>query len=161
MLNNPKDFFRQAADVRMLAITVMVSWGVLQWNLPNLGNNLIPRNFFVAAMLCLACASCWAKVFSSWQIRWTPVWGVLLIPPLVIGIHAAWVPVGSFPHYPWLAGLALGLMACFSIGLTQMAWTRFHWSVISLVLLSGTTVLCLLTLLGPEYLAWNGNSVNW
>jgi hypothetical protein len=114
MLNNPKDFFRQAADVRMLAITVMVSWGVLQWNLPNLGNNLIPRNFFVAAMLCLACASCWAKVFSSWQIRWTPVWGVLLIPPLVIGIHAAWVPVGSFPHYPWLAGLALGLMACFS-----------------------------------------------
>jgi len=155
MLNNPKYFFRQAADVRMLAITVMVSWGVLQWNLPNLGNNLIPRNFFVAAMLCLACASCWAKVFSSWQIRWTPVWGVLLIPPLVIGIHAAWVPVGSFPHYPWLAGLALGLMACFSIGLTQMAWTRFHWSVISLVLLSGTTVLCLLTLLGPEYLAWN------
>jgi len=105
----------------MLAITAMASWGVLQWNLPNLGNNLIPRNFFVAAMLCLACAACWTHVFASRQVRWTPVWGALLIPPVVIGLHAAWVPVGSFPHYPWLAGLVLALMACLCIGLSQMA----------------------------------------
>ena len=155
MLNNPKAFFKQAADVRMLAITALVSWGVLQWNLPNLGNNLIPRNFFVAAMLCLACASCWAHVFASRRIRWTPVWGGLLIPPVVIGLHAAWVPVGSFPHYPLLAGLILGLMACFSIGLSQMAWSRSQWTLISQVLLTGTSVVCLFTLLSPEYLAWN------
>ena len=139
----------------MLGITAMVSWCVLQWNLPNLGNNLIPRNFFVAAMLCLACAACWTHVFASRQIRWTPAWGVLLFPAVMIGLHAAWGPVGSFPHYPWLAGLVLGLMACFCIGLSQMAWTRSQWSSISLVLLSGTSLICGVTLLSPEYLAWN------
>ena len=81
MLKTPKEFLKQAAHVRMLAITAMVAWGVLQWNLPNLGNNLIPRNFFVAAMLCLACAACWTHVFASRQVQWTPVWGALLIPP--------------------------------------------------------------------------------
>ena len=155
MLKILKEFLKQAANVRMLAITAMVAWGVLQWNLPNLGNNLIPRNFFVAAMLCLACAACWTHVFASRQIRWTPVWGVLLIPPLVIGLHAAWVPVGSFPHYPWLAGLVLALMACLCIGLSQMALTRSQWTAISLLLLSGTSLLCGITLLSPEYLAWN------
>jgi len=155
MLKILKAFLKQAANVRMLAITAMVSWGVLQWNLPNLGNNLIPRNFFVAAVLCLACAACWTHVFASRQMRWTPVWGVLLIPPVVIGLHAAWVPVGSFPHYPWLAGLVLALMACLCIGLSQMALTRSQWTSISLVLLSGTSLLCGITLLSPEYLAWN------
>ena len=155
MLNNLKVFFKQDADLRMLAITAMVSGLVLQWNLPNLGNNLIPRNFFVAAMMCLACASCWTHVFASRHIRWTPVWGILLIPPVVIGLHAAWVPVGSFPHYPWLASLVLGLMACFIIGLLQMGWTHSQWTVISLVLLSCTSLLCWFTLLSPEYLAWN------
>ena len=155
MLKILKEFLNQTANVRMLAITAMVSWGVLQWNLPNLGNNLIPRNFFVAAMMCLACAAHWAYVFANRQIRWTPVWGALLIPPVVIGLHAAWVPVGSFPHYPWLAGLVLALMACFCIGLSQMALARSQWRSISLVLLSGTSVICLITLLSPEYLAWN------
>ena len=155
MLKILKEFLKQAANVRMLATTAMVSWGVLQWNLPNLGNNLIPRNFFVAAMLCLACAACWTHVFASRQMRWTPVWGVLLIPPVVIGLHAAWVPVGSFPHYPWLAGLVLALMACLCIGLSQMALTRSQWTSISLVLLSGTSLLCGITLLSPEYLGWN------
>jgi len=74
---------------------------------------------------------------------------------VVVGLHAAWVPVGSFPHYPWLAGLVLALMACFSIGLSQMALTRSQWRSISLVLLSGTSLLCGITLLSPEYLAWN------
>lgn len=155
MLNNLKEFSKQAADVRMLAITAMVAWCVLQWNLPNLGNNLIPRNFFVAAMMCLACAACWTHVFTSRQLRWTPGWGILLIPPVVIGLHAASIPVGSFPHYPWLAGLELGLMACFAIGLLQLGWTRSEWTVISLVLLSSTSLLCWVTLLSPEYLAWN------
>ncbi len=155
MLKILKAFLKQAANVRMLAITAMVSWGVLQWNLPNLGNNLIPRNFFVAAVLCLACAACWTHVFASRQMRWTPVWGALLIPPVVIGLHAAWVPVGSFPHYPWLAGLVLALMACLCIGLSQMALTRSQWTSISLVLLSGTSLICGITLLSPEYLGWN------
>ena len=155
MMKILKEFLKQATQVRMLLITAMMSWGVLQWNLPNLGNNLIPRNFFVAAMLCLACAACWTHVFASGQIRWTPVWGALLIPPVVIGLHAASVPVGSFPHFPWLAGLVLALMACFCIGLSQMALKRSQWRSISLVLLSGTSLLCGVTLLSPEYLGWN------
>jgi hypothetical protein len=155
MPNNPSAFFKQAADVQMLVITAILTWCVLQWNLPNLGNNLTPRNFFVAAMLCLACASCWSHVFACRHIRWTPVWGLLLIPPMVMGFHASWMPTGTFPHYPWLAGLMLGLMACFSIGLSQLAWTRSQWLSVSHLLLSGTSMLCLVTLLSPEYLAWN------
>ena len=155
MLNKLKAFLKPTTDVGMLAITAIMSWCVLQWNLPNLGNNLIPRNFFVAAMLCLACAACWTHVVARRQMRWTAAWGVLLLPPVVIGLHAAWVPMGSFPHFPWSAGLVLGLMAFFTMGLSQLAWTRSQWTTISLVLLSGTSFLCLVTLLSPEYLAWN------
>lgn len=144
-----------AAHLRLLAITAIIAGCVLQWNLPNLGNNLIPRNFFVAAMMCLACASCWAHVIASCHIRWRPVWGVLLIPPVMVALHATWVPIGSFSHYPWLAGSTLALMACFTIGLAQLDLSRSHWTCISRLLLGGTSLLCLITLLSPPYLAWS------
>ena len=155
MRNHPSEVFNQAAQVRMLAITALLSWGVLQWNLPNLGNNLIPRNFFVAALMCLACASGWIHVLAQGRIRWTPAWGLLFIPPMVIGLHAIWVPVGSFPHYPWLVGLVLALMAGLALGLSQLALTRSQWLSISRIWLFGTSLLCLITLLSPPYLAWD------
>jgi len=154
-MNLPSKIFQPGVDRHMLFITAILSWCVLPWSLPNLGNNLIPRNFFVAAMLCLACVTCGSQVMASRHIRWMPVWGLLLVPPAVIALHAAWLPMGSFPHYPWLAGGILTLMACFTLGLSQLAWGRSQWTGISGVLLSGTTLLCLITLVSPPYLAWD------
>ena len=134
--------------------TAILCWIVLQWNLPNLGNNLIPRNMFVGAMVCIACASCWTKAFSTGRIIWSNSWGGLLIPPLFVIFHAILIPTGSFVHYPWLAAGILGLMAFWVMGLYQLEISTLEWQRLSQILVMGSTMLCFFTLASPKYLAW-------
>jgi len=141
---------------RMGLLVAILCWGILQWNLPNLGNNLTPRNLFVGAMMIIMCAVCWTQVIASRHIRWQSPWGSLFIPPLFLLLHAVSMPAGSYAHYPWLAAGVLALMAGLVIGLIQLEWTDDHWCRLSQILMAGTTVLCLFTLASPKYLAWHG-----
>ncbi|NBX53529.1 MAG: O-antigen ligase domain-containing protein [Betaproteobacteria bacterium] len=139
---------------RLGLLTCILCWLLLQWNLPNLGNNLTPRNMFVGAMMCIICAASWSQVFVSRQISWQGSAGCLFIPSLFVLLHAANVPTGSFPHYPWLSAAVLAIFACLVIGLAQVEYTDKNWCKLSQILTAGTTLLCLVTLTSPKYLDW-------
>jgi O-antigen ligase len=148
--------FSTPFNPRMGVLVAILCWLLLQWNLPNLGNNLTPRNMFVGAMMCIICAVCGSQVLLSRHIRWQRFWGCLFIPPLFVLLHAAHVTTGSFDHYPWLSAAVLAVFAGLVLGLMQFEYTDEYWCSLSQILISGTTVLCLLTLASPKYLDWRG-----
>ena len=129
----------------------LLAFGVLQFNLPNLGNNLIPRNFFGWAVLILATAG--VLIYAVRQPRffwsnWAYLW---LVPPSFVLIHSIVFPA-AMPHYALLAASALMGFSLWLVALLQARLTDLQWYRLSLLMLSGAVILVLLALPSSNYL---------
>jgi O-antigen polymerase len=129
----------------------LLAFGVLQFNLPNLGNNLIPRNFFGWAVLILATAG--VLIYAVRQPRffwsnWAYLW---LVPPSFVLIHSIAFPA-AMPHYALLAASALMGFSLWLVALLQARLTDLQWYRLSLLMLFGAVILVLLALPSSNYL---------
>ena len=129
----------------------LLAFGVLQFNLPNLGNNLIPRNFFGWAVLILATAGVLIYAVRQPRFYWSN-WAYLwLVPPSFVLIHSIVFPA-AMPHYALLAASALMGFSLWLVALLQARLTDLQWYRLSLLMLSGAVILVLLALPSTNYL---------
>lgn len=135
----------------LIAITALVALVGLQINLPNLGNNLIPRNFVAWAGLVLSATGVMAWRLRQGSMRW-PRLGVLwLVPPIAVLVHAFWVPA-TIGHYPLTAaGMLLGF-AFWIWALGQVDFEARDWYALAKLIWVGVVVLVVLALPTPNYL---------
>ncbi|MGB0958392.1 MAG: hypothetical protein ACPGUF_07945, partial [Litorivicinus sp.] len=135
----------------LIAVTAVIALLGLQINLPNLGNNLIPRNFVGWAGIVLSAAGVMAWRLRQGDMRW-PVLGLAwLIPPVAILIHALIVPV-SIPHYPVTAAGMLVAFAFWLWALGQVDFGPADWYAIARLIWAGSMVLVVFALPTENYL---------
>lgn len=137
-------------------MTVLMALGVLQFNLPNLGNNLIPRNFFAWAVLVLAAAGLLILAVRSRSFYWSNWCYGWFLPAAAVLLHGVLMPA-SLPHYGLLAAGALGGFAIWLLALIQAQLTPRDWWHISLWMLVGAVLLVVLALPSGNYL----NQPHW
>ena len=135
----------------LLGCIALLAFGVLQFNLPNLGNNLILETFFGWAVLILATAG--VLIYAVRQPRffwsnWAYLW---LVPPSFVLIHSIVFPA-AMPHYALLAASALMGFSLWLVALLQARLTDLQWYRLSLLMLLGAVILVLLALPSSNYL---------
>jgi len=120
----------EAAD--FLKIGFYIGLASLVWNLPTLGNNLMPRNFM--AWFGIILISCLVLGFSSFQKKlvFDKTLALLFIPPLAFLIHGlVFPPVETMSYYMWLAmGITL-FFAFYVLALMQVHHAHKVWLDIS------------------------------
>lgn len=135
----------------LLGCITLLALGVLQFNLPNLGNNLIPRNFFGWAVLIMASAGVLIYAVRQPRFYWSN-WAYLwLVPPSFVLIHSIVFPA-AMPHYALLAAGALMGFSLWLVALLQARLTDLQWYRLSLLMLVGAVILVLLALPSTNYL---------
>lgn len=123
----------------------------LQWNWPNLGNDLTPRIFISWAMLIACTAWCWGQAFHSGKLLLDKSFTLFLLPPIAIGLFSIFGPIGSKEYYPFLAFFALFFTALWITGLIQMELSSAQWEILGWIIASGSVLLCFFALISPPY----------
>lgn len=137
--------------VWLLAMAALMSCVVLQINLPNLGNNLIPRNFFAWAVLILGTAGLLIQAVRQPVFYWSNKCYFWLLPPAAVLLHGLLIP-SALPHYGLLAAGALGMFSIWLVALVQARLKPQDWWQISAWMLVGSVVLVLLAMPSANYL---------
>lgn len=132
-------------------VTALLALVVIQYNLPNLGNNLIPRNFFSWAVLVLATAGLLVYAVRQQVFYWSNWCYFWFLPAVAVLIHSVLFPP-ALPHYSLLAAGALGGFALWLVALLQARLDDQSWYRISLTMFAGAVVLVLLALPSNNYL---------
>ena len=139
------------ASAWLLGTSALMAVVVLQFNLPNLGNNLLPRNLFAWALLVAATGGLWVYAVRQPQFYWSNGCYFWLIPPSAVMLHSVFMPAAQ-PHYALLAAGALLVFSLWLVGLVQARLSDQEWYRISQVVLGGAFVLVLLALPTANYL---------
>ena len=139
------------ASALVLGTSALMAAVVLQFNLPNLGNNLLPRNLFAWALLVAATGGLWVYAVRQPQFYWSNGCYFWLIPPSAVMLHSVFMPAAQ-PHYALLAAGALLVFSLWLVGLVQARLSDQEWYRISQVVLGGAFVLVLLALPTANYL---------
>ncbi len=139
------------ASAWLLGTSALMAVVVLQFNLPNLGNNLLPRNLFAWALLVAATGGLWVYAVRQPQFYWSNGCYFWLIPPSAVMLHSVFMPATQ-PHYALLAAGALLVFSLWLVGLVQARLSDQAWYRISQVVLGGAFVLVLLALPTANYL---------
>ena len=139
------------ASAWVLGTSALMAAVVLQFNLPNLGNNLLPRNLFAWALLVAATGGLWVYAVRQPQFYWSNGCYFWLIPPSAVMLHSVFMPAAQ-PHYALLAAGALLVFSLWLVGLVQARLSDQAWYRISQVVLGGAFVLVLLALPTANYL---------
>lgn len=125
--------------------------GVIQLNLPNLGNNLIPRNFFAWAVLVLAAAGLWIHTVRQPRFFWSNGCYFWAIPSIAVLAHSIMVPA-TLAYYAVLAAGALLAFALWLVALLQARLTEQDWAKLSYWVLGGALLLVVLAMPSANYL---------
>jgi len=80
------------ASAWVLGTSALMAAVVLQFNLPNLGNNLLPRNLFAWALLVAATGGLWVYAVRQPQFYWSNGCYFWLIPPSAVMLHSVFMP---------------------------------------------------------------------
>lgn len=132
-------------------VSALLFWVVIQYNLPNLGNNLLPRNFFAWAVLVLATAGLLVHAVRQDTFRWSNWCYFWFLPAAAVLLHSVIFPP-ALPHYSLLAAGALGGFALWLVALMQVQLDDQAWYRISLTVFVGGWVLVMLALPTANYL---------
>ena len=123
----------------------------LQWNWPNLGNDLTPRIFISWAMLIACTAWCWGQAFNSGKLLLNKSFALFLSPPITISLFSLFGPTGSKEYYPFLSFFCFFFGSLFIIGLIQLQLNKSEWEKLGWVITLGTILLSFFALMSPLY----------
>ena len=120
----------------MLKLGFYVSLLALIWNLPTLGNNLMPRNFmgwfgvvFIATLIL-------SFVLLQKKLKFKSHLLLLFLPPLAILLHGLiFSPTETMSYYLWLAFGATFAFSALMMALIQIKDSSFVWLKIANTLL--------------------------
>jgi len=123
----------------------------LQWNWPNLGNDLTPRIFISWAMLVGCSAWCWGQGIYSRKLLLNSTLALLIIPPIGIGLLTLFGATGTKEYYPFLSFFALFFFGLWIIGLIQMDFDDDKWEILGWIITLGSVLLAIIALSSPNY----------
>jgi len=156
MMKNKSDSYMDKENkfeaVDFLKISFYLALAALVWNLPNLGNNLMPRNFMGWFGIIVIASAVLGFVTFNGKIYFHKSLLILFIPPLAMLIHGLiFTPSVTMGYYMWLAIGATFSFSIFFTSLLQVNDEHHVWLSISNILLFVFTIQTFLSEVAPAF----------
>ena len=129
----------------------MLTLAMMIYNLPNVGNNLMPRNFLAWVGIVMILTPILILQFGTKTLRWHQAITGLFLPPLAILIHSIILPPTEFgQYYVWTTAGATFLFALALLAMLQLRVSRNAWLFLASTLLVVITVQMYLSTIAPK-----------
>ena len=121
----------------------------LIWNMPNLGNNLMPRNFMGWFGIIVISSILLIYTLIKGKLLLSNIFLLLAVPVIAVLLHGVIIePSTSMDYYRWLIAGAIFGFSLFLIALLQVKDSNFVWIRFSNLLL---IILCFQTLISDVF----------
>ncbi len=129
----------------------MLTLAMMIYNLPNVGNNLMPRNFLAWVGIVIILTPILMLQFGTKILRWHQSITWLFLPPLAILIHSIIVPPTEFgQYYVWTTAGATFLFSLVLLAMLQLRLPRQAWLFLASTLLVIVTLQMYITTIAPK-----------